>query len=116
MLLIGLSLQNLRFVAADPAGERARNLNNLACALDAVGGFMFLAFLFGTSEFFDVPTLVSAGTLLDSKSEVTKLNSGQTDKSQKVSIGSLNQESSGSNAVSFAESVVGAAVRAAMKP
>ena len=61
-------------------------------------------------------TRVSAGTLLDSKSELTKLNSGQTDKSQKVSIGSLNQESSGSNAVSFAESVVGAAVRAAVKP
>ena len=61
-------------------------------------------------------TKVSAGTLLDSKSELTKLNSGQTDKSQKVSIGSLNQESSGSNAVSFAESVVGAAVRAAVKP
>ena len=61
-------------------------------------------------------TKVNAGTLFDSKSELTKLNSGQTDKSQKVSIGSLNQESSGSNAVSFAESVVGAAVRAAVKP
>ena len=61
-------------------------------------------------------TRVSAGTLLDSKSELTKLNSGQTDKSQKVSIGSLSQESSGSNAVSFAESVVDAAVRAAVKP
>jgi hypothetical protein len=61
-------------------------------------------------------TVVKAGTLLDSKSELTKLNSGQTDKSQKVSIGSLNQESSGSNAISFAESVVGAAVRAAVKP
>ena len=61
-------------------------------------------------------TQVSAGTLLDSKSELSKLNSDQTDKSQKVAIGSLNQESSGSNAVSFAESVVGAAVRAAVKP
>ena len=61
-------------------------------------------------------TQVSAGTLLDSKSELSKLNSGQTDKSQKVAIGSLNQESSGSNALSFAETVVGAAVRAAVKP
>ena len=61
-------------------------------------------------------TKVNAGTFFDSKSELTKLNSGQTDKSQKVSIGSLSQESSGSNAVSFAESVVGAAVRAAVKP
>ena len=61
-------------------------------------------------------TKVNAGTFFDSKSELTKLNSGQTDKSQKVSLGSLNQESSDSNAVSFAESVVGAAVRAAVKP
>ena len=59
---------------------------------------------------------MNAGTFFDSKSELTKLNSGQTDKSQKVSLGSLNQESSDSNAVSFAESVVGAAVRAAVKP
>ncbi len=61
-------------------------------------------------------TVVKAGTLFDSKSELTKLSSGQTDKSQKVSIGSLNQESSATNAVTFAESVVGAAVRAAVKP
>lgn len=53
--------------------------------------------------------VVKAGTLLDSKSELAKLSSGQTDKSQKVSIGALSQESSGSNALSFAESVVGAA-------
>ena len=61
-------------------------------------------------------TKVKAGTLLDSKSELSKLNSGQSDKSQKVAIGSLSQESSGSNALGFAESVVGAAVRAAVKP
>ena len=60
-------------------------------------------------------TRVSAGTLLDSMSELSKLSSGQTDKSQKVALGSLNQESSGSNAVGFVESVVGAAVRAAVK-
>lgn len=61
-------------------------------------------------------TVVKAGTLFDSKSELARLSSGQTDKSQKVSIGSLSQESSASNVVSFAESVVGAAVRAAVKP
>ena len=61
-------------------------------------------------------TRVSAGTFSDSKSELSKLSSGQTDKSQKVAIGSLDQESSGSNVVSFAEPVVGAAVRAAVKP
>ena len=61
-------------------------------------------------------TVVRASTLFDSKSELAKLSSGQTDKSQKVSIGLLNQESSGSNAVSLVESVVGAAVRAAVRP
>ena len=61
-------------------------------------------------------TVVKAGTLFDSKSELAKMSSGQTDKSQKVSIGSLTQESSASNAVGFAESIVGAAVRAAVKP
>ena len=61
-------------------------------------------------------TVVKAGTLFDSKSELAKLSSGQTDKSQKVSIGSLTQESSATNSASFAESIVGAAVRAAVKP
>jgi hypothetical protein len=61
-------------------------------------------------------TVVKAGTLFDSKSELAKLSSGQTDKSQKVSIGSLTQESSASNALTFAESIVGAAIRAAVKP
>ena len=57
-----------------------------------------------------------AGTLFDSKSELAKLSSGQTDKSQKVSIGSLTQESSATNAVTFAEGIVSAAVRAAVRP
>jgi hypothetical protein len=61
-------------------------------------------------------TVVRAVTLFDSKSELAKLSSGQTDKSQKVSIGSLNQESSATNAVALIESVIGAAVRAAVKP
>ena len=61
-------------------------------------------------------TVVKAVTLFDSKSELAKLSSGQTDKSQKVSIGSLSQESSASNAVNLVESIVGAAVRAAVKP
>ena len=61
-------------------------------------------------------TLVKAATLFDSKSELAKLSSGQSATKQEVAIGSLKQESSGSNAVSFAESVVGAAVRAAVRP
>ena len=59
-------------------------------------------------------TEVSAGTLFDANSELAKLSSGQTDKSQKIAIGALNQESTGSNAVGFVEGVVGAAVRAAV--
>lgn len=61
-------------------------------------------------------TDVNASTLMDSKSELTKLSTGQTDKSQKVSIGALTQESSGTNAVNLFEAVVGAAVRAAVRP
>lgn len=61
-------------------------------------------------------TVVRAATMFDSKSELAKLSSGQTDKSQKVSIGSLSQESSATNAMNLIESVVGAAVRAAVKP
>jgi len=59
-------------------------------------------------------TVVKAGTIFDSKSELAKLTSGQTDKSQRVAIGSLNQESTATNAVTLAEAVVGAAVRAAV--
>ena len=61
------------------------------------------------------PRAVSTGTLLDSKSELLKLSSGQTDKSQKVAICSLSQENRGSNALSFPETVIGAAVRTAVK-
>ena len=60
-------------------------------------------------------TEVSAGTLFDANSELAKLSSGQTDKSQKIAIGALNQESSGSNVATFAESIVGAAVKAAVE-
>lgn len=59
-------------------------------------------------------TVVKAATLFDSKSELAKLSSGQTDKSQKVSIGSLSRENNATNAVTLNESVDSAAVRAAM--
>jgi hypothetical protein len=61
-------------------------------------------------------TQVTAGTLFDSKSELAKLSSGQSGKAQKVSIGALNQESSATNATGLAEAIVGAAVRAAVRP
>ena len=47
---------------------------------------------------------------------LSKLSRGQTDKSQKVSLGSLTQKSSATNVVTLVESIVGAAVRAAVKP
>ena len=61
-------------------------------------------------------TVVRASTFFESRSELSKLSSGQTDKSQNVSIGGLNQESTATNAVSLVESLVGAAVRAAVRP
>jgi len=61
-------------------------------------------------------TVVRAYTVFDSKSELAKLSSGQADKSQCVSIGSLNQESTATNVVNLVESIVSAAVRAAVKP
>jgi len=54
-------------------------------------------------------------TLFDAKSEVSKLRASTTDKTQGLTLGSLSDESSGSNVVSLTESVVGAAVSAAIK-
>jgi hypothetical protein len=61
-------------------------------------------------------TVVKASTFFDGQSALAKLPSGQTDKSQKVSIGALNQETTGTNAASLVEGIVAAAVRAAVKP
>lgn len=61
-------------------------------------------------------TLVKAGTLFDSKSDLAKFAAGQTDKSQKIGIGSLGQESSGSNVVAMVEGITRAAVGAMVKP
>jgi hypothetical protein len=60
-------------------------------------------------------TVVKAGTFWDAGSELTKFSSGQTDKSQKVAIGSLNQDSSGTNAVVLIQ-VLGNAAMGAVKP
>ncbi len=60
-------------------------------------------------------TVVRASTFFESQSELAKLSSGQTDKSQKISIGALNQESTATNATSLVEAVVGAAVKAAVR-
>lgn len=52
-------------------------------------------------------TTVHATTFFDSKSELAKVSSGQTDKSQRVAIGSLNQEASGTNAVAILNALAG---------
>ena len=61
-------------------------------------------------------TSVKAGTLFDAKSDLAKFSAGQTDKSQRVGIGSLGQESSGSNVVALVEGITRAAVGAMVKP
>ena len=50
-------------------------------------------------------TLIQARTLFDSKSELAKLKTSHTDKTQSVSLGSMTQESSGSNVVSLVEAL-----------
>jgi hypothetical protein len=61
-------------------------------------------------------TKTSAWTLFDSKSELAKLRASTSDKTQSTSVGALNAESAGSNAVSLFEAGISAAVKAAVKP
>lgn len=55
-------------------------------------------------------------TFFDGKSEVAKLRASTTEKTQGLSVGNISEETSGTNAVDLVERVVGAAVRAAVKP
>lgn len=61
-----------------------------------------------------VTTEIRTRTFWDSKSELAKLTATTTDKSQRIGVGSIAQESSATNAVVLIESVVGAAVKAAL--
>jgi|SRR6185295_5930515 len=63
----------------------------------------------------EIATKVKAFTFFDSKSELSKLKTSTTDKTQSLGIGTLNQEAEGSNAVNIVNSVVSAAVTAAIK-
>lgn len=56
-----------------------------------------------------------ARTFFDAHNDLVKTHATMTDKSQGVSIAGLGQDSSGSNAVSLANTIVEAAVRAAVK-
>lgn len=60
-------------------------------------------------------TTVRAFTLFDAKSELAKLRTTSTDKTQGVTLSGLVQESNGSNVVNLVESAVSAAVSAAVK-
>lgn len=55
-------------------------------------------------------------TFFDGKSDIAKLRASTTDKTQGLSVGHLNEETSGTNAVDLIERVVGAVVKAAVKP
>ena len=55
-------------------------------------------------------------TFMDGRSSIAKARASTTDKSQGLTLSGVEQESNGSNAVSIVSEVVGAAVRAAVKP
>lgn len=52
-----------------------------------------------------VSTIVSASTLFTSKSQLANFKASQTEKQQGASVGSLSQESSGTNAVRALEAL-----------
>jgi len=55
-------------------------------------------------------------TFWDSQSTVAKLRASTTDKTQGLTVGQISEESSSTNVVDLVERVVGAAVKAAVKP
>jgi hypothetical protein len=62
-----------------------------------------------------ITTITRVRTFLDSKTALANLATSQTEKTQSTKVGTLNQESSGTNAVKFAESVAAAVTAAAIK-
>lgn len=59
-------------------------------------------------------TDIHTRTFFDSKSELARLKTSSTEKTQSVGLDGLKSESSGSNASALVENIVGAAVRAAV--
>ena len=57
----------------------------------------------------------SVTTFFDAKSDIAKLRASTTDKTQGLTVGSISEETSGTNAVSLIHAVVDAAVSAAAK-
>ena len=60
-------------------------------------------------------TTIRARTFFDAKSELAKLRTSATDKTQTVNLSGLNQESSGTNVVEIIDRAVSAAVSAGIK-
>ena len=61
-----------------------------------------------------VTTTIRARTFFDARSDLAKLRITQTEKTQGVTLGALNQETSGTNAVDLIDRVVRAAVAGAV--
>jgi hypothetical protein len=61
-----------------------------------------------------VTTTIRARTFFDAKSELARLRTTQTDKTQGVTLGALGQETSGTNTVELLERVVRGAVSGAV--
>jgi len=62
-----------------------------------------------------ITTRASSVTFFDSKSSLASFKATQTDKTQTASVGSLNQEASGTNATALIESVTKGAMEGAIK-
>jgi len=62
-----------------------------------------------------ITTRATSTTFFDSQSALAKFKAIQTDKSQSASVGSLNQEASGTNAALLVESVTKGAIEGALR-
>lgn len=63
-----------------------------------------------------ITTRATTRTFFDSKSSLANFRATQTDKNQSAFVGSLAQESSGSNTVNLVQAITEAAIRATLKP
>lgn len=62
-----------------------------------------------------ITTKAKARTFFDAKSALTNFKASQTDKNQGASVGSLNQEASGTNAIGLIEAVSAGATKGALQ-
>lgn len=62
-----------------------------------------------------ITTKAKARTFFDAKSALTNFKANQTDRTQGASVGSLNQEASGTNAIGLIEAVSAGATKGALQ-